>query len=121
MSGMQEGAASIAFMPSNPACVAFSCPRLHGRVIVYDFRVASAVQTIDLPQPVCSLAASPDASLLAIGGSGATVFLVDADAVAWRELRGHVQPVRAVAFANNGSSVVSAAGATLMQWSALER
>lgn len=107
-------------MPSNPACLAFSCPGLHSRVIIYDFRIASTVQTVDLPQAVTSLAASPSAGVLAVGGDGATVFLVDAGAVAWRELRGHVDSVRTVAFANNGRSVVSAAGAAMMQWSVVE-
>lgn len=113
---LQDAAACIAFLPTQPTCVAFSCTRLAGQLLTYDFRTASVIQTVDLPQAVYSLAACPTRPLLAAGGAEATLFLVDSGATAWCGLQGHAHGVQSVAFTSDGGSLVSASRATMLQW-----
>jgi WD40 repeat protein len=118
---VQDDAASITFLPERQSCVAFSCTRLCGQVLVFDFRTSTVLHTIDLPQVVCSLCASPVGGLLAAGGKGATVFLLDAHATSWRELSGHLHAVQSIAFTSDGAGVLSAGRSTVLQWNVEER
>lgn len=67
-------------------------------------------------QMVSCLAPSPDGHLLALGSTQGAMFLVDLASGKLSKRRGHVAPVTAVTFTQNGASVVSAAGATVMTW-----
>jgi WD40 repeat protein len=111
---VQDGAAVVAFMPSKPGSIAYSCPSLSGRVVVYDFRIASVLYTVDLPQVVCSLATSSQTGVVAAGGCGGSVFLIDE--VVTHEFKGHLHPAQGVAFGLQGTLVVSAAGTSMYLW-----
>lgn len=106
----------VVFLPAQQSCVAFTCVALCGEVMIYDFRTATVVLAIRLPQIICSLAPSPTRALVAAGGVDASVFLIDSGAGGWRELAGHVRAVRSVAFASSGACVVSGSGATMLRW-----
>lgn len=106
----------VEFLPKRQSCVAFSCTRLCGQVVIFDFRTASVAQTINLPQMLYSLAVSPLSGLLAAGGAEASVFLIDGGTGTWRELLGHLHAVQSVAFTSDGSCVLSAGEATMLRW-----
>jgi hypothetical protein len=112
----QDGGALVAFMPNKPGSIAYSCSSLSGRVVIYDFRIASVLRTVDLPQMVCSLATCSKSGVVAAGGSAGTVFLIDDSEVATHEFKGHLHPVKSVAFTLEGTSLVSAAGTSMYLW-----
>lgn len=113
---VQEAPACVAFVPANPILVLYTCPRLQGRVIAFDHRTSSVMQTIDLAQSICSLAVRPDGRLIAAGGVEGTVYLVDRQSVSSTELHGHCGPVHALTFSACGTCLMTGAGSTIMQW-----
>jgi hypothetical protein len=63
--------------------VAYSSPLLLGKVLLFDYRLAAVTRSIAVPQMVRSLAASPNGQLLALGGTGGSVFLAETDTGRW--------------------------------------
>jgi len=122
------------FVPKNAKVVAYSSPLLLGKVVLFDYRTATATNSVCIPQQVCSMSFAPDAQMLALGGVGHSVFLaLDLGAKEEPlELKGHRCPVGAVAFVDSPARgtaaappcLVSSGGQVLLVWSlhaALER
>eukprot|EP00892_Ulva_mutabilis_P005257 jgi/Ulvmu1/3102/UM015_0142.1 len=113
---VEEGPACVAFVPSNPILVMYTCPRLQGQVIAFDHRTSSVLHTIDLTRSICSLSVRADGRLIAAGGIDGTVFLVDRQSVSWTEMHGHCAPVQASTFSACGKCLLTGAGSTMMRW-----
>mmetsp|Transcript_2561 Transcript_2561/g.6727 ORF Transcript_2561/g.6727 Transcript_2561/m.6727 type:complete len:950 (+) Transcript_2561:248-3097(+) len=112
--------ASCAFSPRDSHIVMFSTPASQGQIKMFDFRDCTITRTVDLPQPVMFLRPSLNGTLVAAGGVGNSVFLVDYGSGAWSELAGHNAPVAGVAFSSNSRRVFSCGGETMMVWRVAE-
>lgn len=106
----------MAFVPSNPVTVLYTCPKLQGQIVVFDHRTSSVMHTIDLTQGICSLSVRQDGRMIAAGGVNGTIFLVDQQSVSWTELHGHCGPVHASAFGACGTYLLTGSRSTMMQW-----
>jgi hypothetical protein len=61
---------------------------------------------------------SPDGGMIALGGTGHSVFLVDPLSGSWTEFKGHMGgPLVSVRFSSNGGQLIAAAGSVLYIWS----
>lgn len=114
---MAAGAASsVAFVPGATKLLLFCSPCAPGSVLLYNWALGSALRSFQLPLPVSCLAASPDGALLAFGLAHGEVVVADAQGEASCSLTGHTASVQALAFAEDGESLVSAAGSTMYVW-----
>lgn len=106
----------VQFVPGTTKVVAYTSPLLLGKVLLFDYRLASVVRCINLPQMVRSMHVAHNGRMLAFGGTGGSVFTVEAESGRWNELTGHVTPVAAVQFTGDSRRLVSAAGHTMFVW-----
>ena len=114
---VQRGKAVARFLPAAPTNIVYSCDSMQGRIVFFDYRTSTVMRSFELSQSVCSLSVSMSGSLLAAGGSGASLYLVDVVSMSWSELKGHLHSVQSLCFNSDSSCLASAAGATVMQWS----
>jgi hypothetical protein len=111
---MQNRASVVQF--TGPNCVAFCCASWLGEVVVFDYRSSTRLQSIRLPEGLCSLAAAPEQHRMLAGGEHGTVYLINMDTCDFTELRGQAGPVQAAAFLQAGRGMLSACGSTVMRW-----
>ncbi len=69
--------------------IAYSSPLLLGKVLLFDYRIASVVRSVALPQMVRSVALAPTGAMLAAGCMGGSVFLIETESGRWTEMHGH--------------------------------
>ena len=88
-----------------------------GKVVILDYRLAQPVRSVAMTQMIGSLTASPDGNLVACGGTGGTVFLIERSTGKWLELDGHMHPVTALHFSPDSTRLVTGGGSALLTWS----
>ncbi len=109
-----EGVQALAaFLPHTERLLVFSSPCLLGTVLVFDYVSGSVARSISLPQTICSLAPASDGSVVALGGRGGAVYVVDAREPRYTQLEGQLLPVQAVQLTAGSRQLVAAAGSTL--------
>lgn len=99
--------------------LAYSSPLLLGKVLVFDYRLASVVHSISVTQMVRSLALSPDGSLAVLGGTGGSVYVAETGVGSWGEPGGAtgsgVTP-QSVAVAQKGESSQGGSSRKVLRW-----
>jgi hypothetical protein len=114
---LQDQGAVLQF--TSPNCVAFSCASMLGEILIFEYRSSTRVQSIRLPQGLCSLVAAPHLHRLLAGGEHGTVYLINMDTCDWTELHGHASSVQCAGFLQQDLGMLTASGSTVMRWKSL--
>jgi WD40 repeat protein len=104
---------------TSPNCLAFSCASKLGEILIFEYRSSTQVQSIRLPQGLCSLVTAPQHHRLLAGGERGTVYLINMDTCDWTELHGHAGAVQCAAFLQQDLGMLTASGSTVMRWKSL--
>ena len=106
--------ACIAFVPgAGQTAVVYASPLLLGKALVYDYRRSAALLSVGLTQMARCMDLAPEGrarGLMAFGGTGGTVFVVDGVTGSVAQLSGHPGPVSALRFVTGTTGQGAAEG-----------
>lgn len=113
---VQGSKACVAFVSDDPNVVLYTCPRLQGKLLLFDYRSSSPLQFVQFPQPISSLAVSKvKDSLVALGGCGGTVYVLRSQGTKISELTGHRGMVQSLIFTSQ-DTLTSCSRCDMIQW-----